>query len=257
MKLGFFCSIAIVLSCSPPATQPQAHGPQREAAAEPAAQPGATAAESASQEWDDSLFKKKKVFVTSTKYTGDLKTLGGGATGLEGADNLCKLAAEGAGIGGEWRAWLATDSVSAYDRFKDGGPWHLVDGTLIFNNTKHMRTSLQHPINIDEFGNEVKTTYWTGARHFSLGPLNPEEPIANCNNWTSSDSTICGVWELSSVTNSTWAGDQNSCSRFSVRSDTDPSKQRDSPGAARTLDPRKLLESCSAPRSLLCFELYR
>ena len=35
----------------------------------------------------------KRIFATRETYTGDLKTAGGGSTGLEGADNICALAA--------------------------------------------------------------------------------------------------------------------------------------------------------------------
>src|SRR5262245_2730644 len=84
----------------------------------------------------------KRIFVTSTPYTGDLKTNGAGMTGLHGADNLCGLAATAAGLGGTWTAWLSSSTVDAIDRINDVGPWYLVDRcTLVFNNKASIVTS--------------------------------------------------------------------------------------------------------------------
>src|SRR5262249_29550338 len=63
----------------------------------------------------------KRLFVTASAHDG---TLGG----LTGADQRCALAAEGASLGGKWKALL--DGAT----FADVGPWYLLDGTKVFNN---------------------------------------------------------------------------------------------------------------------------
>jgi len=53
---------------------------------------------------------RKRVFVSSALYTGDLG-------GLAGADAKCQALADAAAIGGTYKAWLSDDTVSAADRF--------------------------------------------------------------------------------------------------------------------------------------------
>src|SRR5947207_2454473 len=55
----------------------------------------------------DMAVAKKRVFVTSGTWTGDLKTHGGGTDGLDGANKLCQGAATAAALGGTWVAWLS------------------------------------------------------------------------------------------------------------------------------------------------------
>jgi len=64
-----------------------------------------------------SLVSDLIVFVTSTVQTGNLKTVGAGATGLEGANNICNARATAAGLPGTYTAWLSiTGGVAAKDR---------------------------------------------------------------------------------------------------------------------------------------------
>src|SRR5688500_4322657 len=84
----------------------------------------------------------KRIFVTSLGYTGDRTTAGGAATGWQGADALCDLAAAGAALGGAWVAWASDSGTNAIDRIMDVGPWYFVDGaTLVFNNKANLATS--------------------------------------------------------------------------------------------------------------------
>lgn len=69
----------------------------------------------------------KRVFETSGVFSGDLKSEGAGATGVEGADNLCAGAALAAGLGGTWKAWISAPGENAADRIADLSPWYLVD----------------------------------------------------------------------------------------------------------------------------------
>lgn len=81
----------------------------------------------------DLLFKT--VFVTSTVHNGDLKTAGGGATGLEGADNICNLRAHMAGLPGTYTAWLSDSSTDAKDRITQSAiPYVRTDGVWVADN---------------------------------------------------------------------------------------------------------------------------
>ncbi len=74
---------------------------------------------------------RKRVFVSVARYNGDLRTAGGATTGPKGADNLCQTEANGASIGGTWKAWISGAGDDAVDRIKDVGPWYLVDNTTL------------------------------------------------------------------------------------------------------------------------------
>ena len=86
------------------------------------------------------------MFVTSAKFSGDVG-------GLAGADAICAGAAESAGLGGLWRAWLSTPQIDAIDHVGDAAPWYLVDReTLIFASHASLRGSALAPVGQNEFG---------------------------------------------------------------------------------------------------------
>ena len=92
------------------------------------------------------------VFVTSTRYNGNLG-------GLAGADAICQERAEAAGLApGIYLAWLSVDSGSAgtpLTRFvQSPGPYTLVDGTTIVANNWADLTDgfLAASISLDENG---------------------------------------------------------------------------------------------------------
>lgn len=77
---------------------------------------------------------EKLVFVTSTTYAGDLKSAGEGATGFEGADKLCNLRAQNAGLPGMYKAWLSGDFFDAKDRVTNTQiPYVLTTGVTVAN----------------------------------------------------------------------------------------------------------------------------
>ena len=55
----------------------------------------------------------KRVFVTSQSWNGNLG-------GFNGADAKCQTAANNAGLGGTWKAWLSDSTTNAKDRISDG-----------------------------------------------------------------------------------------------------------------------------------------
>ena len=92
----------------------------------------------------------KRIFVTRTAFTGDLKTLGHAPDGPSGADALCDLAAQSMTLGGTWKAWVSTSTELATDRIAEVGPWVDLQGHVVFNNKAGFSTGPLRPIEFDE-----------------------------------------------------------------------------------------------------------
>lgn len=77
----------------------------------------------------------KRVFVTRGTFTGVKFGIDAASDGPTAADQRCQGAADKAGLGGKWVAWLSMKSggtvVNAIDRIPDVGPWKNVKGTLV------------------------------------------------------------------------------------------------------------------------------
>ncbi len=136
-----------------------------------------------------------RVFVTSTRHTGDLQSAGFGlpgcgggacAHGLAGGDAICSQRAGDAGLGGTWVAWLSTSAVAAEKRLAAGsGPFVLAasgvrlvaldQGALL--NTAAL--GLRSAISEDEYGNPVARGVWTGTNADGSS-------AASCLDWTTS-----------------------------------------------------------------------
>jgi hypothetical protein len=137
----------------------------------------------------------KRVFVSSLRYSADLRSAGGQATGLASADYICQNLADAAQVGGAWKAWISTSTVNAVDRITGNGPWYRMDGQLAFPNRARLGTTPLVPILIDEMGGQPDPFYeaWTGT---ALGgfkaPLGSRQSVT-CADWTSTiDSTQVG-----------------------------------------------------------------
>lgn len=134
----------------------------------------------------------KRVFETSTKFSGDLKTAGGGVDGVDGADKLCSTAAQAAALGGTWKAWISSSTANAFDRLTDVSPWYLVDRrTKVFDSKTGrlqgaVRVGPWANIDVNEFGvkNDLFGNTWTGT-HIRAVPA-PMTSGFTCNDWTSS-----------------------------------------------------------------------
>jgi hypothetical protein len=166
----------------------------------------------------------KRVFVTKTRYQGDLKTAGGGADGLAGADNLCAQAAAAASLGGSglWRAWLSTSDTNAKDRLADVSPWYLVDRTTVaFATAAQLATTPSVAIDTNETGGVSivgSVQYvWTGT---SVGGT---AAASTCSGWTST----------------TGAGQYGSY------------KEKDADWTRYAIQPT---HTCSTPGAIYCFE---
>jgi hypothetical protein len=131
---------------------------------------------------------RKRVFVTSTTYLGDLVVQVRAASGPAAADTLCTKAAEAATLGGHaWKAYLSDDSVDAIDRIQDVSPWYSVDRrTLHFANKAALSTQPRTSVEQTEYGQIPSTmdpnVVWTGT---SSSGRRSTGAKANCANWTS------------------------------------------------------------------------
>lgn len=101
----------------------------------------------------------KRIFVTNAQYDGNLG-------GLAGADQKCSTAAQAAGLGGTWKAWLSDANTNAIDRITANGPWYLRDNdSRVFNNKANLMTNPLTPIRRDENDGTVNGfNTWTGTR---------------------------------------------------------------------------------------------
>jgi hypothetical protein len=124
---------------------------------------------------------KCRVFVTSGLYKGDFG-------GLEAADSHCSAAAQKAGLGGAWTAWLSDSKAAAVDRIHGDGPWYLTDRkTLAFPNRDALGVNPRAGIDQDESGNTYDPAYvWTGT--------NPFHPPTSCADWKTTSGTGTSVY---------------------------------------------------------------
>jgi len=131
---------------------------------------------------------KKKVFVTSALYPGNL----GGVTG---ADQKCNVLAQAAELSGTYMAWVSDETSSPNTRFTRGQfGYMLVEGTMVAKNWDDLTDgTLINGIDLDETGVKVTSTLgvWTGTTEQGT---TIEQAEANCNNWTSSDSSDGGIF---------------------------------------------------------------
>ncbi len=115
----------------------------------------------------------KRVFVTSSGFTGNFG-------GLAGGDAKCQQHANAAKLGGTWRAWLSTASVDAKDRIPDA-EYRLVDLATVVAASKAdlLDGTLSAPITMDELGARRGSYVWTGSNNDGTSTG------GNCNGWMS------------------------------------------------------------------------
>jgi Protein of unknown function (DUF1554) len=123
---------------------------------------------------------QKRVFITSVTYSGNLG-------GLSGADQKCTLAAQGANLGGSWKAWLSSGNSAAIDRIADVGPWYSIDGKKVFNNKANLTTIPLSPIEKTEQNTYQLGNVWTGSEQGGT-PSGDD-----CSAWTVGDDQANGA----------------------------------------------------------------
>jgi hypothetical protein len=126
----------------------------------------------------------KQVFVTSESYTG--VEIGG----LVGADAKCQSLARAAGIDGVYQAWLSDGTMAPVDRMTKGGPYVLVDGSLVADDWAALVSgAIAHPINITELGEPLISAFictggevWTNTQFDGT-----RRSTSSCNDWSASE----------------------------------------------------------------------
>jgi hypothetical protein len=101
----------------------------------------------------------RRVFVSNERFTGNLG-------GTSGADNSCQSIANGAQLGGSWKAWVSDGTTSPSMRFTQAPVgYRLLDGTLLAANwTSLVGGALLHGIDVTEQHATVgDSQVWTGT----------------------------------------------------------------------------------------------
>lgn len=152
----------------------------------------------ASSSGDCSASSRKRVFVSSVAYAGNLG-------GISGGDAKCAALASAAGLCGTWKAWLSNATTTAISRLADVGPWYHVDRTtLIFTSKAQIAAGTSPstaPSKTETGGNPAVGIVWTGS-----GQNGSNGGQDFCQNWSSSNGGDLGTVGL--------AGDVNRWSDF-------------------------------------------
>ncbi len=130
-----------------------------------------------------STIEYKTIFITSTRYTGNLG-------GLAGADAKCQARATAASLTGEYKAWLSDSTDSPDTRFNKTYAYADTLGQAIAGSWAALTDGfLQHNLEYDEFGNphsQDTILVWTNTE--SGGDVAQTSLVMTCNDWT--DETI-------------------------------------------------------------------
>ncbi|MCY0994995.1 DUF4215 domain-containing protein [Nannocystis sp. ILAH1] len=120
---------------------------------------------------------------------------------LDSADMICTARARGAGLTGQYVAWLSSSGQTAADRLVHGTrPWQLLNGTPIAKNWDELIDGeLAAAIDVDEYGNTVPVLtpicgacpVWTATTITGTALAN------NCNGWSGQPLGPAAVGECS------------------------------------------------------------
>ncbi len=138
----------------------------------------------------------KRVFVTSSTYTGNLG-------GLAGADEKCQQRAVAAGFPGTFRAWLSDSTTSASARLTHSTvPYKRVDGVQVADDWADLTDgSLDAAIVVDENGVDIQTNdsqVWTATN------TNGSPSTYFCSNWTTESAIPWGDVGHAHASDLTW-----------------------------------------------------
>ena len=136
---------------------------------------------------------QKRVFVTSTMYSGAL----GGATG---GDSECDVRAATAGVPGVFRAWLSDGTTGAYDRAPEVGAWYTTGDALAFSGKTELRGAPRSEI-LDEYGGHAEPVgAWSGSEAGGAATTN------DCVAWTSAAIDATGTAGTALRRDASWGG---------------------------------------------------
>ena len=145
----------------------------------------------------------RRVFVTTGVSGGDMG-------GLTGADRICLDAANRAGVGGQWLAWLADDTDSPSTRFTRGeGGYSLIDGTVIATGWHDLVDGeVDAPINLDLTGSLISDVLvWSNVS--VSGEAIGRMPNESCSNWAGDSDGSSGMTGDSGKIDSGWTHGAN------------------------------------------------
>lgn len=152
----------------------------------------------------------KKVFVTSTTYTGNLG-------GVSGADAKCAARATAASLPGTFKAWISDGTTAPASTFAQATQsYRLVDNTQIADDWADLTDgSLYAPINKDEFGApavSIGNRVWTNVQVTGIR-FYPSGTNIHCTGWTyGSGSATYGVTGMFIVSGGSWsAAEDRAC----------------------------------------------
>ena len=137
----------------------------------------------------------KYAFTTSQSYAGN------GFGGLAGVDSKCQIAANSAGIGGTYKAWISGSSVSASARLAHSGePYRRTDGFIVANNWTDLTDGiLIRSMDRDEFAAPSPPYVWTGTRADGSA-----DGFLHCDNWATISSLDAGTYGVAGSLSSYW-----------------------------------------------------
>ena len=122
------------------------------------------------------------------------------------SDAVCSSVAAGAGLDGEWVAWISDSETNAIDKLApDAGPYVLLDAAqtvIALDNDDLTDGNMAAPINIDENGGPhgTFTATWTGTTVDGTAHAN------NCLDWTIDTNAQTGLRGNVTVTGVGWTG---------------------------------------------------
>ncbi len=138
----------------------------------------------------------RRVFVTADPVTTDF----GGALG---ADALCQAAADLAGLGGTWMAWVSDSTTSPAARFRRGSDDFVrLDGALLATSWSDLTDgALAAPIDVDEYGvAQGNHEVWTHTSTSGTALIG-----APCDDWTNPSASAPNAEQgLAASTNGDW-----------------------------------------------------
>lgn len=144
--------------------------------------------------------KSRKVFMTSEVFKPNFG-------GVQGADSLCRQFANKGGLA-RWqtyKAWISDSKTDAVDRIYLGpGIYVRVDQEVVVDHGEQFLSgAINLPIEIDEHGEKVVGSAWTGTR-----PDGTAVPDAgHCSDWQSDDLFEKGYYGIGIVSDSRWTLD--------------------------------------------------
>ena len=139
---------------------------------------------------------RKRVFVTSTTYSGALG-------GLEAGDAFCQSNAAEHGLTGHYRAWLSAGTTDAFDWITGSGPWVNTAGATVFATKDDLREGSAADI-LDESGTAPASIGTAGA--WSGSDATGVHSGSDCAGWTDATDGASASMGSTLAADPSWGG---------------------------------------------------